>query len=109
MFWVLNNKNKFSVASLIISFGSITYLIVLNYKLAQRYIAASGKTRALFGLNELGWLEYKFYLAPFIILSLILWIVSFRKKEWKTLSIIAAVASIVSFLLLFIRFWKWML
>jgi hypothetical protein len=101
-------KYKFAAASLIISIGNIVYLIVLNYKLAQQYLASSGKTRALFGLNELGWLEYKFYLAPFLIISLILWIVSFRKKEWKQLSIVAAILSIVSILLLLIRFWRWM-
>lgn len=102
-------KYKFSFFLITLSIAEIVYLIFLNYNLAQRYLSADGKTRALFGIIELTWLVYKFYLAPFLIVSLILLILSFRKKEWKTLSIVAALLNVVSIVIVFVRFWTLMI
>ncbi|MGE5107920.1 MAG: hypothetical protein ACM3H8_10270 [Sphingobacteriales bacterium] len=102
-------KYKFSISSIIISVGCVVYLLILNYNLAQHYLSADGKTQALFGIIELTWLSYKIYVVPFLMLSLVFWILSIRKKEAKSLSILAAILSTLSVVLLFIRFWTWMI
>ena len=100
---------KFSLISLIISIGSTLYLIILNYNLAQRFLSVDGKTQALFGIIELSWLNYKLYIVPFLILSLLLWVLSIRKKELRALSVTATILIVISIILVFIRIWRWMI
>jgi len=102
-------KNKFSIISLLLAFASIICTIFLNYRLAKLYIAADGKTRALFGIVEISNYAYKIWVFIGGILALILAIIALKKKESKIIYRLSFLLSLITMLLVFIRFWKWMI
>ncbi len=95
--------------SIFLSLISICGIIIQNYRLAEIYLKAGGKTRALFGLTELIQLDVKMYLGLISIISLLFGILAIRKKENNLYSVFSICLSGVSITLIFVRFWKLML
>ena len=91
--------------SIFISLVSICGMIIQNYRLAEMYFKADGKTRALFSLIELAQLDVKIYLWLISIVSLSFGILAIRKKEDKLFSTFSVCLSGISNILLFIKFW----
>ena len=77
--------------------------------MAIRYMATDGKGRALFGIVELWFLNYKFIFIAGSILSIVLAYLSIKRKETKTASYIALGFGLLSASLVFIPFWKLMI
>lgn len=101
-------KIKWSLISLALSFLSLLCLVKIDAEIAARYIAASGKTRALFGIIEIQYLGYKFWVGVVAFATLIFSIVAIRKRE-RGIAWLSAFVSICLILLVFLRFWRWMI
>ncbi|WP_316765291.1 hypothetical protein [Pedobacter frigiditerrae] len=77
----------------------------MNYQIAQHYISAGGKTRALFGLIELSYLSYEIILFAFGVLSFL--IAAFRlRKNWDLINGLTFFLSLISIALILIPFWR---
>jgi len=94
--------------SILISLSCFLGIIYQNYRLAEMFKHSKGKTRALFGIIEFAQLDVKLYLGLALIVSLLLGILAFRKKEHRIFSILSIILSIITIILLFIRFWTFM-
>ena len=88
--------------SIIISLIGIYIAISVQYDLYNEYISATGKTKALFGLNHLMQLNY----VLIGVSSLLLSIISIFKKEKIETIILTLILSILSILLLVLEIWK---
>lgn len=89
--------------SLILSLVTIAAVAWINIQIAERYEAATGKTRALFGIIELTY-GYKYYFIAGGLLAIIPGIIAARhgQRRFGLLAILLAVAAIVS---VFFRLW----
>ncbi|GAA4340115.1 hypothetical protein GCM10023184_37650 [Flaviaesturariibacter amylovorans] len=81
-------------------------MIWINLQIAARYEAATGKTRALFGIVELTY-GYKYFLAFAGLLATALGIVAYRRGEQR-LGTFATVIALVALLMVFLRIWTLM-
>jgi hypothetical protein len=99
-------RNKFSVISFALNFVTIFFIVNLNYKIYNKYINSNGKTKALFGLVELGYLEYKFYLLIPIIFSIGLSIYAKKRFENRYTYLSALLISALLLILVFVRIWS---
>lgn len=88
--------------SVIISLIGIYFGAIIQHHLYHGFINATGKTKALYGLKHLLYLEYSFI----GIFSLILSITSFFYGENKNTLILTSTLSIMSILLLVLDVWK---
>jgi len=102
-------KNKFSILSIILSITCVIAVIIVNLKIANQYLLSDGKTKALFGLKELTTFFYQYYFVILGIISLIFGLIGIKKKELKSLYIIALSLSVLSIIFVFIRLWRLMI
>ena len=100
-------RNKFSWMAIIITVLCLIGVVMIEINLFLEYQAVSGKTRGLFSLNELGYLESKILLVLGGLIGLILTLVAFIRKESKSKTLLALVFSILVISLPFIRIWNW--
>ncbi|SRR5258708_6357982 len=98
-----NLYSKLSVASVVIA---LVGLIALNIHLAEHYKKADGKTKALFGLIELGHLTYNYAIGATAIIALILLFVAIKKNESRTLIRLALALFLLTAVLIFAQLWK---
>jgi len=98
-----------SVVSIIISILTITALLLINWDIAKTYVAADGKTRALFGITLMinFWYQYLF-IVPGII-SIIISITALKNGRTGWVTYIALILSVISVVSVFIDFWKIMI
>ena len=101
-----NIKRKYSNISILISTISIAITVFINFQIAERYLRAYGKTKALFGITELFQFGYQYYVAILGLISLVLAILSFRKEGKRKQVIVAALLSLISILIVFARIWR---
>lgn len=99
-------KKKYLNLSLCLSLVSIAITIFINIKIAQRYIMATGKTRALFGLTELLQFGYQYYIVFIGAGSFILAVLNIKSNEQQTKKVIAVVLSAVAVAIVFTRIWR---
>ncbi len=102
-------KNKFSILSIILSITCVIAVIIVNLKIANQYLLSDEKTKALFGLKELTTFFYQYYFVILGIISLIFGLIGTKKKELKSLYIIALSLSVLSIIFVFIRLWRLMI
>ena len=101
------NKSKYYLpASILISVISILTTIYINYQIADRYLRARGKTRALYGLTELLSFGYQYYVVLLGILSFILAAMTINKGEKKNKIISALLLSLLAISIVFARIWR---
>lgn len=104
-----NNKfrtKRYSLISMGVCVLCIIYLLVINFRLASEYAKATSKTRALFGLNEIVYIQPKVYVELISIVALILALIGLRKKESKNYVIVSILLAILSGALVFPRLWR---
>ena len=99
-------KRNYLNIALFLSLLSIGVTIIINIKIAQRYISATGKTRALFGLTELLNFGYQYYIAILGMVVLMLSILSVKTNEQRNKKRIAVLLSVVAIALVFVRMWR---
>lgn len=97
-------KQKLVLISFILTILSIFFTLLINKWIADRYLIADGKTRALFGITELYTFGYQYYVAVLGLLSAILAILGIYYKQKS--ATIALLLSITSILLVFKRIWR---
>lgn len=82
-------------------------LILINHKIANHYHLSSGKTRALFGIIELTY-SYKYYFILLCLLSSFLLFIGKRKKEDTRIFWVGVALNMISFIMVFIPTWKFL-
>ncbi|HVX50374.1 MAG TPA: hypothetical protein VHB48_09455 [Chitinophagaceae bacterium] len=96
-------KKKLLLISCSSSSISVVITVAINLVIANRYLTADNKTRALFGIVETGFL-YKYY---FVILALTGLISSLFIFNTGRAAKIATLFSLLSILLIFTGVWRW--
>jgi hypothetical protein len=99
-------KNKFSVTSVTLILFSLIYILIINYKIAEIYLHAGGKTRAFFWITETITFSYKYYLIIPALLGIALAIFAIRKKEIRSLALFSIVSGMITIILVFSPVWK---
>ena len=99
-------KKNYLDISLLLSFISIAVTLFINIQVAQRYIRATGKTRALFGLTELLTFGYQYYIALIGIVAFILAVLSLKNDRQHNKRLMAVLLSIVAIAVVFVRIWR---
>lgn len=94
--------NKKLLFSLILSGLSLILTFRINISIAQRYLNADGKTRALFGITELFY-GYQYWVVILGILALVL---SLSSRPKSRLQFVCIFFSILSIILVFVRLWR---
>jgi hypothetical protein len=103
------NKIRFSLTSICLSCIGIIWALVIERKIYLEFIASTGKTRALFSLIELGYLEVKIYIVVIGIFALVLGIIGLIRKEHKRKAKIAIGLSILTIILPIAKIWRWLI
>ena len=99
-------NNKWNTISIALSSIGIVAGLFIEHNIFIDYQNASGKTQALFGLNELLGYSEKKYIVGLGLVSLILSLIALRKKEQKSLVQFSIITGILCFILPFIRIWR---
>ncbi len=99
-------KNRLLVISICLSIISILITAAINLKIASNYINASGKNKALFGLQEIYIFGYQYYLAILGIIAFLLALYSINKYETKSKLICTFAFSVFAITIVFVRIWR---
>lgn len=89
--------------SFILSLISLATTFLINIQIAKHYLNADGKTRALFGLNELLTYGYQYYVG---VLGLMAFLIAIFSTAPLNKKIIAAVLGLLSIACVFARIWR---
>jgi hypothetical protein len=100
------NKYRFRQISILLSIISIIATVWINEIIAIKYIRSDGKTKALFGINELLQFGYQYYIAILGIVSLVLAISSVNAKGTSFQKITTIFLSLLAIALVFARIWR---
>jgi hypothetical protein len=108
---VFENDKAFQQVTLsfIISALTVCGVLFINFQIAKVYSQSTGKTRALFGIIEMGRFGYQYYLAIGGLLAIILALLSFRKAISKRLPSAALIAGVIASAIVFLRLWTLMI
>ena len=98
-------KRKYLEISISLSIISIAITLFINHKIAEAYLKADGKTRAVF-LPELLVFGYQYYVAMLGIVALILAITGVKKNSQTTKKFLAVLLSLLAIVIVFIRSWR---
>ena len=101
--------NKFSFLSLLLSTICFVMILWVNYKIAERYLLVDGKTKALFGVIEIGTFFYQYYFIFLSLFALMFAFIGSKKKEGRPINLIAYVISLFSIVFIFMRVWTFMI
>lgn len=94
-----------SLIAILLSLTGLAMLLKINHNIALVYEMSGEKTRAVFGLVELGFL-YKYYTGIFGLTAIVLSILALQNREKKLWVRTAMVFSIVAFVATFMKLWK---
>ena len=98
-------KRKYLEISISLSIISIAITLFINHKIAEAYLKADGKTRAVF-LPELLVFGYQYYVVLLGIVALILAIIGVRKNRQTTEKTTAVLLSLLAIMIVFVRIWR---
>ncbi len=98
--------NKLLDISISFSIISIISTLIINAKIANNYNNASGKTQALFGLQEIFTFGYQYYVAIVGIVAFLLVIFSINKPVSNNKKLIAILLSVIAAAIVFLRIWR---
>jgi hypothetical protein len=99
-------KNKYLLFSILVSIVSITSTIIINRQIANAYLTADGKTKALFGLIEYLQFGYQFYILILGILALILAAIGIKGNNQAGKKVTAFLLSLFAIAIVFIKIWR---
>ena len=97
----------FSLLSILLSTIALIGIIKINHDIAIRYLALDRKAHLLLGLTNFLGFYFKFYVI--ITISLVsegLSIIAFKKKESRTMNMVACFLGITSLLIVLFNIWK---
>ena len=97
---------KYFVISIALSLASMVITFMINIQMARQYLRSVGKTRALFGVNELLQFGYQYYVVLLGVVSLVLALLGGRGILQKRKFLIAVVLSLLSIAMVFLRIWR---
>ncbi|GFZ78311.1 hypothetical protein GCM10011531_04810 [Aquaticitalea lipolytica] len=99
---------KKKVIYIILAISSLFLIasIYTNYKMYIHYSNASGKTQALFGINELLQYGYKKLFGVFPLIGLILSLYISRNKDIRFMSLFAALVSLITVIFSVFSIWR---
>lgn len=97
---------KYSLSSILISLIVIFGAIRVNNLIAQAYLKATGKTKALFGLTELMYAYKYYFLVGSLAAGILVWHASLKKEKLKW-RITAGLFVLVSILAVVLKMWTW--
>ena len=103
---ILVKRNKYLEVSISLSLISIIVTVFINSQIAKAYLKSDGKTRALFGLNELLQFGYQYYVIIPGIISLIFAILSLKINTQGSKKISALLLSLFAIVIVFARIWR---
>lgn len=83
---------------------SITLTLVINYQITQKYLKASGKTKALFGITELIQFGHQYYVVSVGLLAASLAI--YGSSITTSKKYFAVLLSTIAIILVFLQIWK---
>lgn len=98
--------NKLLEISICLSIISIIATLIINGKIANKYYNASGKTQALFGLQEIFTFGYQYYVAIVGIVAFLLVIFSIKKPVSNNKKLVAILLSVIATAIVFLRIWR---
>ena len=84
---------------------SIAITLFINHKIAETFLRADGKARAIF-LPELLVFGYQYYVVLLGIVALILAIIGVRKNTQTTKKTTAVLLSLLAIMIVFVRIWR---
>ncbi|GAB5400075.1 MAG: hypothetical protein Aureis2KO_16600 [Aureisphaera sp.] len=99
-------RDYYSIFGVIICLGSLSWLFSIEWQIYDDYMRTSGKARALFGINELAYLN-KLLLSIGGILGFICAFLAYRRNEHKGVIRILMVLALITMLLPFFKVWSW--
>jgi hypothetical protein len=99
-------QQKFYEISIALSFASMVVTIIINIQIAKQYLKSDGKTRGLFGINELLQFGYQYYLVLLGVASFVFALLGIGKSLQKRKILIAALLSLISIVTVFLRIWR---
>jgi apolipoprotein N-acyltransferase len=99
-------KNRFSILSVVVSIICIVAIVIVNFKIAERYLVSDGKTQALFGIVLTLSFSYKYLLILLSFLAMYFAYLGKRKQELKQAVWLAFLLGIVSIILIFSPVWS---
>lgn len=97
-------KRGYLHLSFALSVCSLIATLLINLRIAERYKIADGKTRALYGINELLQFGYQYYIAFLGFGAVIVALIQVRKDTRKSLW--ACLLGLISIVLVFARIWR---
>jgi hypothetical protein len=109
-----NMKNDLPRASLYPVFLCLSYLLsglglvaiwVINHRIARTYERVDGKTKRIFGVVELSFVDQYYLLIP-LAMALLLGLRCYQKSGNKRLAMLAVVGAGAAIVLLFSRVWR---
>jgi len=102
----LMNRNILSWIAIVICVLCMIGVLITERNIYLEYQAATGKTSALFSLNELSYLKKKCYLIFGGLIGLVLTFIAYKRKETKTKILIALGLSTFTIVIPIIRVWR---
>jgi len=100
------DKNKFSVASSLLSLIVLICVVIINYHILDDYKKSDAKTKAFFDALTFTKYSFKYYLIIFLLASFILICLGFKKNEKISHLIVSIILLFISILSIFFNFWK---
>jgi hypothetical protein len=98
-------KIKYFEISILLSIISIAATLFINHQIAEVYLKAHGKTRALFGITELRF-GYQYYVATLGIAALIFAILGFKGNNSRSKKFVSALLSLTAIVMVFVKIWR---
>ncbi len=90
--------------SIVLSVITIAITAIINLRIAEVYLKASGKTQALFSMIEGLRFSYQYYVVGIGILAFIMAVIGKSEKTYK--KYFALFASLVAITIVFLRVWR---
>ncbi len=103
------NNKRYSSISVIFSALGIISTIKINYDIALRYLSSDGKTQALFGITEILYFYYQYFIVVLSLTAIIFAVIGTKKNENRLTNRVAYLLGVMSIILIFTRIWRLMI
>jgi hypothetical protein len=103
---IISLKKDYLSVSLAVSLLSIAITTYINIQIAQFYIKATGKTRALFGITELLNFGYQYYVTVLGLAASLLFIFSSKGNGSNGKKQLAMLLSFAAIAIVYVMVWR---
>lgn len=105
----MNSTKILKVISVTLSLLSVLSIVYVDTQIAIRYAQADSKTKALFGLVELGQFGFKYWILIPAIFSILVSVMIILRREFKVWDVLSIFVSLVSIVMTLTSSWKWLI